>query len=155
MARPQRQNAFACLWGSRPPTSPPRTITRLVLGAFLVFAGVSHLTFARAEFAAQVPKSLPLDTDLVVVGSGLAEIALGGALVALPRRRVAIGWVVAVFFVAVFPGNIAQWLNARDGFGLDTDTKRFVRLFFQPLLVLLGLWSTGAWRDRPKAKKQI
>lgn len=135
---------------AQPATSMVRTIVRVVMGAFLLFAGTSHLTFARAEFSAQVPELLPVDTDVVVVGSGVAEIALGGALIALPRRRVAIGWVVAMFFIAVFPGNIAQWLNSRDGFGLDTDTKRFVRLFFQPVLVLGVLWATGAWRDRAR-----
>lgn len=138
------------LMAPKPPISRFRMLARITLGAFLTFAGISHLTFAREEFSAQVPKSLPLNTDVVVVGSGFAEIALGGALILLPHRRVAVGWVVALFFVAVFPGNVAQWLNERDGFGLDTDTKRFVRLFFQPVLVLAALWSTGAWRDRPR-----
>ncbi len=134
-------------------TSLPRTVARLLLGAFLAFAGIAHLTFAREEFVAQVPEALPFDTDLVVVGSGVVEVALGGALIALPRRRVAVGWVVAVFFIAVFPGNISQWLNARDGFGLDTDAKRFARLFFQPLLVLAALWSTAAWKERPRRRR--
>lgn len=131
-------------------TSPGRTIVRLVLGAMLAFAGVSHLTVAREEFQVQVPKFVPLDTDLVVVASGIAEITLGSALMLLARRRIPVGWVVALFFVAVFPGNIAQWLHARDGFGLDTDSKRLVRLFFQPALIAVTLWSTGAWRDRPR-----
>ena len=53
---------------------------------------------------------------------------------------------VAAFFVAIFPGNVAQYLNHADAFGLDTDTKRFVRLFFQPVLVAWALWSTEGWR---------
>ena len=116
----------------------------------LGFAGVSHLTVAREEFQAQVPKFVPLDADLVVVASGIVEITLGAALILLARRRVPVGWVVALFFIAVFPGNIAQWLHARDGFGLDTDSKRLVRLFFQPALIAVTLWSTGAWKDRPR-----
>ena len=116
----------------------------------LAFAGVSHLTIAREEFKAQVPKFVPLDADLVVVASGFAEIILGAALMLLARRRVPVGWVVALFFIAVFPGNIAQWLHARDGFGLDTDSKRLVRLFFQPALIAVTLWSTGAWKDRAR-----
>ncbi|MFS0884329.1 MauE/DoxX family redox-associated membrane protein [Aeromicrobium sp. 179-A 4D2 NHS] len=123
-----------------------RTVARLLLGAVLAFAGVSHLTFARQEFQAQVPRSIPIDEDVTVVVSGIVEIALGAALMALPRHRRVVGLVVAAFFVAVFPGNVAQHLNHADGFGLDTDRARFLRLFFQPVLVLWALWSTDALR---------
>jgi len=124
-----------------------RTLGRLLLGAALVFAGVSHLTTQRLEFQAQVPPWLPLDADFVVVASGVVEIVLGLALLVAWRRvRPLVGLIVALFFVAIFPGNIAQWLEARDAFGLDTDTARFVRLFFQPVLVVWALWATGAWR---------
>ncbi|MDN5899208.1 MAG: hypothetical protein L0H74_03995 [Brachybacterium sp.] len=116
----------------------------------LAVAGLSHLTVARGEFTAQVPQSLPLSDDTVVLISGIAEIVLGGALMLLARRRVPVGWLVALFFVAIFPGNVAQWVHGRDGFGLDTDGARFARLFFQPVLVAFTLWSTGAWRDRPR-----
>ncbi|PYE53929.1 DoxX family protein [Deinococcus yavapaiensis] len=124
----------------------PRTIGRLLLGAFLLFAGISHLTFARAAFRAQVPPWLPFSPDAVVVASGLVEIALGAALIALPRFRVVIGVVVAAFFVAIFPGNVSQFVNRVDAFGLNSDVERGVRLLFQPLLVLWALWCTGAWR---------
>ena len=127
-------------------TSPARTIGRIALGAALLFAGTSHLTFAREEFAAQVPPWVPVDTDTVVVGSGVVELALGGALVALPKHRVAVGWVVAAFFVAIFPGNISQLVTRTDAFGLDSDRARAIRLVFQPLLVVWALWSTGAWK---------
>ncbi|WP_136055033.1 DoxX family membrane protein [Microbacterium sp. K24] len=123
-------------------STPARTIGRLFLGSALVFAGVSHLTFAREEFQAQVPESLPLDPDVTVVASGVAEVALGSALLLARRRRGLVGVIAALFFVAVFPGNLAQWMHHRDGFGLDTEMKRFVRLFFQPVLVVLALWST-------------
>lgn len=119
-----------------------------MLGAILLVAGTAHLTVARPEFAAQVPSWFPLPTDLVVVGSGIVEILLGAALIALPRHRILVGWIVAAFFVAVFPGNIAQYVEGVDAFGLDTDRSRLIRLFFQPLLVLWALCSTGAWRDR-------
>ncbi len=131
------------------PRSPARTVGRVTLGSGLAFAGVSHLTVGRQEFQAQVPSWVPLDPDVVVVASGVVEIALGLALVVTPRRhRPALGWVVAAFFVAIFPGNIAQYVERTDGFGLDTDRARAIRLAFQPLLVLWALWSTGAWRDR-------
>lgn len=125
-----------------------RSFLRVLLGLFLVFAGVSHLTFAREDFRAQVPESLPLDTDAVVLGSGLAEIGLGSALLLAPRSsRRRVGTIAAWFFVAVFPGNVAQWLNRRSAFGLDTDAKRIGRLFGQPLLIAAALWSTR--RQRP------
>jgi uncharacterized membrane protein len=129
-----------------------RTAGRVLLGAGLVLAGVSHLTWARQEFQAQVPNWLPLGEDPVVLASGVVEVALGSALVALPRQRVAVGWVVAAFFVAVFPGNINQTVNHIDAFGLDTDRARWLRLPFQPALVALALWSTEAWRRRDELR---
>ena len=123
-------------------SSPARTIGRLFLGSALAFAGVAHLTFARREFRAQVPESLPLDPDTTVVASGVVEVALGAKLLFAHRHRRLVGAVAALFFIAVFPGNVSQWMHHRDGFGLDTDMKRFVRLFFQPVLVALALWST-------------
>ena len=122
-----------------------RRLVRIILGAGLVFAGVTHLTWARSDFLAQVPNWVPLDSDLVVVLSGLVEIALGAALVLLPRYRVALGWTTAAFFVVVFPGNISQFVDGDTAFGLDTDFARGVRLAFQPVLVIAALWSTGAW----------
>jgi len=119
-----------------------RTIGRIFLGSSLVFAGVSHLTFARREFQAQVPESLPLDPDVTVLASGVVEVGLGSLLLFARKRRRLVGTIAALFFVAVFPGNVSQWMHQRDGFGLDTDMKRFVRLFFQPGLVALAAWST-------------
>lgn len=130
-----------------PVQTPRRLFGRLALGAALLYAGISHLTTARAAFQAQVPTWFPVDPDLVVVVSGWVEIALGVALLAAPRRfQWAIGLVVAAFFVAVFPGNVSQLLTRTDAFGLNSDAARAIRLVFQPVLVLWALWSTGAWR---------
>ena len=137
------------LFEKKPSAGIVRTIVRVVLGVMILGAGIGHLTVAREEFQAQVPPWLPLDVDFVVLASGVVEILLGLALVFLGRYRVVVGLVAALFFIAVFPGNIAQWLEGRDGFGLDTDAARFARLFFQPVLVLVVLWAIGAWRDRP------
>lgn len=120
-------------------------VGRIVLGAALAYAGISHLAWARTDFLAQVPGWVPLDADLVVVLSGIVEIALGAALIVLVRFRVALGWIAAAFFVAVYPGNISQFIDGDDAFGLDSDTARAVRLVFQPVLVAWALWSTGAW----------
>ncbi|MEO5821118.1 MAG: hypothetical protein ABIT71_11475 [Vicinamibacteraceae bacterium] len=140
------------------PLSTGRTVARVALGAMLLFTGISHLTFARREFIAQVPRSLPLSDDAVVLLSGAAELLIGASLVALPTRRVPVGLATAAFFVAIFPGNIAQYLNGVSAFGLDTDGKRLARLFFQPALVAWALHSTGAWewlRDRepPRSRR--
>ncbi|WP_279365783.1 DoxX family protein [Microbacterium testaceum] len=126
--------------------SLPRTLVRWLLGAALVFTGTAHLTFARDDFVAQVPAWLPLPVDVTVVASGVVEITLGLALLVLGRWRVAVGWIVAAFFVAIFPGNIEQFVRGTDAFGLDTDLARGIRLLFQPLLVIWALWSTGAWK---------
>ena len=125
-----------------------RIAGQVALGVTLALAGVSHLTFQREEFRAQVPPWVPLDTDLVVLASGVVEIALGGALLStwVQPRRATLGVVVAAFFVAVFPGNIAQFTERRDAFGLDSDTKRFVRLLFQPALVAWAVAATDAIR---------
>jgi uncharacterized membrane protein len=124
-------------------THPAKTIARNVLGCALVFAGVSHLTFARRQFRAQVPDWVPLEKDATVALSGFAEIALGSAVVlAAPAHRKTVGQIAAAFFVAVFPGNVSQYVNRRSAFGLNTDSKRFTRLFFQPVLVYWALKSS-------------
>ncbi len=123
-----------------------KTTARWILAAAMMFAGVSHLFWARREFQAQVPDLvtdlLPIDKDGVVVASGAVEIMLGAALIALPKERRRVGAILAAFFVAIFPGNIAQAVGKRKGFGLDDDRARVVRLAFQPVLVAWALWST-------------
>ena len=122
-----------------------RLIARIVLGLALASAGISHLGSARAEFQAQVPPWVPLDPDFVVLASGVVEIVLGLALIVLFRWKAWVGVAAALFFIAIFPGNISQFVNGIDAFGLDTDEARGIRLLFQPLLVLWALWSTSAW----------
>ena len=125
-----------------------KKLLQLTLGAFLTSAGASHLGSNRKEFLAQVPTYLPLDPDFVVVASGVVEIALGIALITttffLTQYRQVIGLLVGLFFILIFPGNINQYLNQIDAFGLDTDQKRLIRLFFQPPLVIWAIWCTGA-----------
>lgn len=120
------------------------TIGRLGLGAVLLVAGIGHFASAD-EFLAQVPPWMPAP-EFVVAASGVLELILGLALIGAPARwRPAVGWVVAGFFVVIFPGNIWQFLEGRAAFGLDSDVARFVRLLFQPVLVVWALWATGAW----------
>ena len=128
-----------------PKTSKAQLFGRLLLGLMLVNSGGSHLTYLRQPFQAQVPPWVPLNSDLVVVLSGCVEVVLGPSLMALYRRKAYVGIIAALFFVAVFPANIAQYTEHPAAFGLETDTARLVRLFFQPVLVAWALWSTGAW----------
>ena len=128
-------------------TTLTQNIFRILLALFMTYAGFSHLTFNRVEFQAQVPDWLPLSKDLVVILSGIVEMALGLALLFWKKQRATIGWALAIFFVLVFPGNVAQYLDGKDAFGaLDSDRARLIRLFFQPVLIAWALWSSGAWR---------
>ncbi|MEJ8284665.1 hypothetical protein [Curtobacterium citreum] len=125
-----------------------RSFLRVLLGLALVFAGTSHLIFARKEFTAQVPEFVPLSEDTTVLASGVAEITLGSALVLAPKpARRFVGSAAALFFTVIFPGNLSQWVNRRDAFGLDSDEKRVARLFGQPLLIAAALWSTRGRRS--------
>jgi uncharacterized membrane protein len=125
-----------------------KNLAQLILGAFLLTAGISHLGSNRIEFQAQVPSYLPIDPDFVVVASGVVEIALGLLLIITlliyKKYRRVVGLITAIFFILIFPGNINQYLNQIDAFGLDTDQKRLIRLFFQPPLVVAALWVSGA-----------
>lgn len=135
-------------------TSLVQNIFRILLALFMIFAGFSHLTFNRVDFQAQVPDWVPLSKDLVVILSGIVEMALGLALLFWKKQRVVIGWTLAIFFILIFPGNIAQYLDGKDAFGaLDSDRARLIRLFFQPVLIAWALWSSGAWKALRNSKK--
>jgi uncharacterized membrane protein len=129
-----------------------RTALQITLGAALTYAGITHLTTSRTEFQAQVPTILQSQADFVVIASGVVEILLGLSLILLIKYRTYIGWITAAFFIAIFPGNISQYINGTDAFGLNTDQARAIRLLFQPLLVIWALWSTGAWKSRKAGK---
>jgi uncharacterized membrane protein len=143
-------------------TSCAQDAARIALGVMLATAGASHLTFAREAFKAQVPEWVPeltrMDADTVVLQSGVVEILLGGALIFLPQRKKLMGRIAGAFFAAVFPGNVSQYVHRRSAFGLDTDGKRFARLFFQPALGAWALWSTGALGcegyEKPTSRKR-
>jgi uncharacterized membrane protein len=119
-------------------------VARLTLGLALIYAGVGHLSYSRLGFQAQVPVWLPLDADFVVLASGVVEIVLGLGLLTWGKVVPITGLAAAAFFIAIFPGNINQLVEGIDAFGLDSDQARVTRLFFQPLLVVLALWSTSA-----------
>lgn len=132
--------------GEQSKPSTTQTAFRILLGAALVLAGVGHLSWSRSEFLAQVPSWFWFNADLVVVVSGIIEILIGIALGVASKYRVIAGLVAAGFFVVIFPGNIAQFVEGTDAFGLNSDAARATRLLFQPVLVAWALWSSGAWR---------
>lgn len=134
-------------------TTKSQDAARIALGLMLVFAGTGHLSFARKEFQAQVPDWVPVNKDTTVLLSGVVEIALGSAIAMAKENKEITGIVAASFFAAVFPGNISQYKNRRSAFGLNTDEKRFARLFFQPVLIAWALWSTGAVKALKKERK--
>ncbi|KFF06653.1 DoxX family protein [Flavobacterium reichenbachii] len=125
-------------------TSAIQNIVRILLGLFMITAAIGHFTFQREDFQAQVPNWVPLSKDLVVILSGIVEITLGLSMIFLTRYKAKVGIALAIFYVLIFPGNIAQYINGTPAFGLDTDQARLIRLFFQPVLIFLALWSTGA-----------
>ena len=127
-------------------TTLTQNVFRILLAVFMIYAGFSHLAFNRIDFQAQVPDWIPLSKDLVVILSGIIEMALGIGLAIWKNKRIHFGWALALFFILVFPGNIAQYLGGKDAFGaLDSDRARLIRLFFQPVLIAWALWSSGAW----------
>jgi uncharacterized membrane protein len=130
-----------------------KKLLQVFLGIFLTSVGFSHLGSNRQAFQAQVPTWLPIDADFIVIASGIVEIILGIALITttfvFTKYRKKVGIIVASFFILIFPGNINQYVNGIDAFGLDTDQKRLIRLFFQPLLVIWSLWISGAIWAKP------
>ncbi|WP_298523825.1 DoxX family membrane protein [uncultured Christiangramia sp.] len=135
-------------------TTTLQNIFRILLSVFMIYAGFSHLSFNRVDFQAQVPDWVPMSKDLVVILSGIVEMILGLALLFWKNQRVNVGWFLAIFFVLIFPGNFAQYVDGKDAFGvLNSDRARLIRLFFQPVLIAWVLWSTGAWTAWRSSKK--
>lgn len=130
-------------------TTLVQNIFRILLAVFMVYAGFSHLTFNRIDFQAQVPDWIPFfSKDMVVILSGIVEMALGLGLAFWKNKRIHFGWALAIFYVLIFPGNISQYLDGEDAFGaLNSDRARLIRLFFQPVLIAWALWSSGAWQN--------
>lgn len=150
-----KRTRYYCFMKSYVNTTLAQNIFRILLSLFMIYAGFSHLTFNRVDFQAQVPDWVPLSKDLVVVLSGIVEMILGLGLAFWKKQRVNFGWALALFFILVFPGNVAQYLDGKDAFGsLDSDRARLIRLFFQPVLIVWALWSAGSWKAWRMRKKE-
>ena len=117
---------------------------RLLLGFVLVIAGTAHLTFARESFLAQLPTWLPLPPDATVLLSGTFEISLGLAFIAVVKYQRQVGIAAALFFMLVFPGAVANFIEHADVNGFTSEFARGIRLVLDPLLAVWALWSTRA-----------
>ena len=130
-------------------TTTLQNVFRVILGIAMLFIGIGHFTFSRIQFQAQVPTWLTSEEniiDFVILASGIVEIILGALMIWGGKPKVKTGIALAIFYILIFPGNINQYVYGIDAFNLNTDTKRLVRLFFQPLLLLWAVWSTGGLR---------
>ena len=137
-------------------TTITQNIFRILLGSIMLYIGIAHLSFRRIEFQAQVPTWLTTDEgmmDLVVLISGYIEIAFGILMILGGKLKVKTGLALVIFYILIFPGNINQYINEIDSLRLDSDNKRLIRLFFQPLLVLWAFWSSGAMKHLKNKSK--
>ncbi|MBX7180691.1 MAG: hypothetical protein K1X82_01165 [Bacteroidia bacterium] len=131
-----------------------KNLARLILACFILFAGIGHLSFFRQEFQAEVPTWLPFDKDWVVLVSGWMELFIGFGMLFLPKLRPYFGIGLAIFLILVFPGNINQYYYDINAFGLDTESKRLIRLLFQPILIYWALWSMDSFNLIKKIKSK-
>lgn len=132
-----------------------KNLVRIGMGFAMIAAGIGHLTFQRKTFQVQVPDFIPLAKDTTVLASGFVEIAFGLAMVFAGEKKKQVGLTLAIFYVLIFPGNIHQYQQHLDGFGLNTDSKRLGRLFFQPVLIFLSLYSTAGWKLLKKKENKM
>jgi uncharacterized membrane protein len=108
---------------------------RLALAALFVASGVVHLV-RPGVYLPIMPAYLPYPAVLILV-SGVAEIAGGSGLLFPPTRRVARFGLIALL-VAVFPANIQMAVNGfADGSTRLVLALLLARLPLQPALIWL------------------
>ncbi|MFF2818834.1 MauE/DoxX family redox-associated membrane protein [Kitasatospora cineracea] len=111
-----------------------------LLGGLLLTAGVAH--FAAPEpFDAIVPRSLPGSPRTWTRVSGVAELAVGAAVL-LPRSRRAGALAAAGLFAAVFPANVKMAYDWRH----RPAPQRAVALARLPLQAPLVAWAVRVAR---------
>lgn len=130
-----------------------RAPARWAVAAGMAVAGAGHFVATEA-FLGQTPDFLPFRREIVWV-SGAVELAFAVALLLLPAHRRLVGRLLALFFVAVFPGNLYQALAGTSTFGLDTPAERWFRLLLQPLFVVVALWVTSGPEYHRRAEDAV
>jgi uncharacterized membrane protein len=126
-----------------------RSPLRWLFALLFIAAGANH--FRRPAFYERtIPPALPFPSLLVVV-SGIAEIALGGLLL-VPRTRRLAAWGIIALLIAVFPANI-QMATQPEQFPQFSRAALLVRLPLQ--LVLIGwAWFIRGARPREEAQRR-
>lgn len=126
-----------------------RTALRWVLVLFYLLAGVIHLA-EPAPFLTIMPPWVP-QPALVVALTGIAELAGVAGLLQpwSPSLRRAAGWGLALYALCVWPANVQHMINDH---GLHL-AYHVPRLAFQPVLIWLALWVSGA-TDWPAGRRR-
>jgi len=123
----------------------PRRAARLGMAIAMAFAGASHLVLA-TPFIQHLPPWVPLRVEIVLI-SGLVEIALGLALLLRPPTRRRVGVALALYLVAVLPGNVYVAVFDVEVDGQPGGAYPWVRLPLQLLFIAWALWSTREARS--------
>lgn len=117
-----------------------RMIALVLFAVFFVFAGIAHFTQGEG-FAAMLPEWMPFRLGIIYV-TGILEILLA-LLLLWPKTRKQAGFWTAVYLVAIFPANIYAAIAGIPAPGSEeaNQTLLWVRLLFQPLLILWVWWA--------------
>jgi len=110
-----------------------QTTSARALSVFVGLAGVMHFV-KPGFFDAIVPEALPGAPRAWTYGSGVAELAVAGAIARPTSRRLG-GLAAAALFVAVFPANVQAAIDAR------TTAEKAVTWIRLPLQVPLVRWA--------------
>jgi uncharacterized membrane protein len=124
---------------------------RIAMAIALIAAGTDHWVTPE-RYLPMMPPWMPLHLELVLF-TGAAEIA-GAFGLLMARTRTLAGIALAAYFVAVFPANIHNALNAVAIDGLPQAAWYYwARLPFQPLAIWWALFSAGLirWPLRERA----
>lgn len=115
---------------------------RYALAGAMAVAGITHL-LDPTPFVQHLPVWVPA-RELLVVISGIAEIALGAALLTPPPFRRMAGLALAAYLVAVFPANVYVAVAGVEVDGQPGGLYPWLRLPLQVLFVWLAVWTTRA-----------
>ena len=115
-----------------------KTLTRYLLGALFVIAGINHFVHT-AFYLSIMPPYLPWHLELVYL-SGVAEAGLG-AMVLVRRWAVWAGWGLIALMVAVFPANLHMATHP-ELYPSLSKLGLWLRLPLQGLLIAWAYWYT-------------
>ena len=120
-----------------------RTVSRFVMAAFYVLAGVNHFLHP-AVYLKIMPPYLPWHRPLVEL-SGACEIGLGLLLLA-PRWTRWASWGLIALLIAVFPANVHMAIHPELYPGIPVAAL-WARLPLQAVLIAWAYWHTRPGPD--------